>query len=295
MTKPRISVLVPVKDVSLSAFKECINSIKAQSFRDWNCLIYNDGSTHEDLLKFFEELEQDKRFKVIHCNINRGVSHARNVLIDSCEAEYGFLFDSDDVMTCNCLASALQFAEYNKLDVSALRLVENCQNTLQPPSPFIEQFSNQELDVFFRYAWRIMKCLFKVEAIRRENVYFDTSLSVGEDSLWVYDLLFNKKIKIALNDNIGHIYRYNWYLGHNYWHTLFTKHGGYDIVSINLSDAYRKVVTRILGHDPGLLTNYDYLFTRDSNRVLQHIPPKERFKLLKIKKLRTPTCLRSVF
>ena len=199
----KISILIPIKDTYLKYFKECINSIKAQSFRDWNCLIYNDGSTHEDLLKFFEELEQDKRFKVIHCNINRGVSHARNVLIDSCEAEYGFLFDSDDVMTCNCLATAIQFAEYNKVDILNFeKIVTNRPTIVKYPD---------ELYFIFEFFLKIIATgpnMFRTSLLKKySHIRYDESLEYGEDLLFHYALYTQTLGKWAILHNPIMYYR----------------------------------------------------------------------------------------
>ena len=213
----KISILIPIKDTYLKYFKECINSIKAQSFRDWNCLIYNDGSTHEDLLKFFEELEQDKRFKIIHSNTNQGVSHARNVLIDSCEAEYGFLFDSDDVMTCNCLATALQFAEYNKVDILNFeKYVTNKPAMVRYPD---------EMFYIFEFFLKILATgpnIFRTSLLKKySHIRYCEDLVYGEDLFFHYTLYTQTLGKWAILHNPIMYYR-KYYSGEKSYQEMLT-------------------------------------------------------------------------
>ena len=213
----KISILIPIKDTYLKYFKECINSIKAQSFKDWDCLIYDDGSTHEDLLKFFEELEQDKRFKVIHDKINKGVSYARNVLIDSCEAEYGFLFDSDDVMTCNCLATALQFAEYNKVDI--LNFEKYVTN-----KPIMARYPD-EMFYIFGFFLKILATgpnIFRTSLLKKySHIRYNVDLVYGEDLFFHYTLYTQTLGKWAILHNPIMYYR-KYYSGEKSYQEMLT-------------------------------------------------------------------------
>jgi glycosyltransferase involved in cell wall biosynthesis len=71
-----------------------IESIAAQSFRDYEIILVNDGSTDQCTLKIIEGLE--KTAHVIHQS-NRGQGFARNQAIEYAQGEYLAFLDSDDL------------------------------------------------------------------------------------------------------------------------------------------------------------------------------------------------------
>ena len=60
-----ISIIVPVYN-SEKHIDRCINSILAQSYADWECILVDDGSTDKSLSKLQQFAIKDKRFKVFH-------------------------------------------------------------------------------------------------------------------------------------------------------------------------------------------------------------------------------------
>lgn len=74
---PKISIIVPIYNVE-KYLKRCIDSILNQTFKDFELILVNDGSTDscENICK--EYMVKDKRLSYIYQN-NRGVSEARNL------------------------------------------------------------------------------------------------------------------------------------------------------------------------------------------------------------------------
>ncbi|MCH2068576.1 MAG: glycosyltransferase [Shimia sp.] len=93
-TIPAISVIVPVYNVEDHVIA-CLESIQRQSWRDFEVLVVNDGSTDSsgDLVAAF--CETDLRFRCIH-QANRGLSGARNTGMDQAQADVLSFVDSDD-------------------------------------------------------------------------------------------------------------------------------------------------------------------------------------------------------
>lgn len=75
-----ISVIVPVYNVEPYLVK-CLDSILAQTYRDLEILIIDDGSTDGSGAICDKYVEYDSRVKVFHFN-NRGLAVARNVGLD---------------------------------------------------------------------------------------------------------------------------------------------------------------------------------------------------------------------
>ena len=94
MDKPKISIIVPVYKVE-HYLKQCLDSIKAQTFTDWECILVDDGSPDSSPAICDEYSSMDSRFKTIH-KTNGGLSSARNAGIRIAQGEFIGFIDSDD-------------------------------------------------------------------------------------------------------------------------------------------------------------------------------------------------------
>jgi len=92
--KPIISVVIPCFNQSQYLF-DSTNSILDQSFKRWECIIVNDGSTDNTDLIGYEICKKDERFKYIFKK-NGGLSSARNEGIKNAIGEFILLLDADD-------------------------------------------------------------------------------------------------------------------------------------------------------------------------------------------------------
>lgn len=91
---PKISIIVPVYNVE-EYLENCINSILNQTFKDFELILVNDGSTDKslDICKHYKNI--DDRIYIIDKK-NGGLSSARNVGLDIAKGEYIAFVDSDD-------------------------------------------------------------------------------------------------------------------------------------------------------------------------------------------------------
>ncbi|MBO3642170.1 glycosyltransferase [Streptococcus suis] len=97
---PRVSVIMSTyNSKDFNALKKSVVSIIAQTFTDWEFIIYNDGSLDNgktsEYLKQIEKL--DPRIKIIECSKNYGLAYAKNYMINICQGEYITAQDDDDV------------------------------------------------------------------------------------------------------------------------------------------------------------------------------------------------------
>lgn len=101
---PMISIIVTVFNLE-EYISDCLESIRAQDFTDFEVIIINDGSTDRSE-KIINNFLEDKRFK-IYSTDNRGVSEARNIALDLSLGRYIIFVDGDDIITKNCLSTSM--------------------------------------------------------------------------------------------------------------------------------------------------------------------------------------------
>lgn len=109
MILPRVSIIIPT--FNRAAFlKESIESVFAQSFKDWELVIVDDGSNDST----FEIVEsfKDPRINYIRQN-NRGVSAARNAGVARSTAPLIAFLDSDDLWLPEKLKTQISFFDAN--------------------------------------------------------------------------------------------------------------------------------------------------------------------------------------
>lgn len=112
---PKISIIVPVYKVE-KYLSRCLDSIVAQTFTDWECILVDDGSPDSSGKICDEYAENDSRFKVIH-KANGGVSSARNVGLDVAKGEWIGFVDADDWIEKQTYEVAIKTAEENKVQI----------------------------------------------------------------------------------------------------------------------------------------------------------------------------------
>ena len=93
----KIAVIVPVYNVE-PYLARSLDSILAQTFRDLEIVLVDDGSTDRSGDICEQYAAKDARIRVIHQK-NQGLSGARNTGIEASESEYISFIDSDDTIT----------------------------------------------------------------------------------------------------------------------------------------------------------------------------------------------------
>ena len=92
----RVSVIVPVYNVE-QYIAQCLDSIVAQTHRDLEILLVNDGSTDGSGCICDEYATRDSRIRVIH-KPNGGLSDARNAALDVMTGDCVVMIDGDDMV-----------------------------------------------------------------------------------------------------------------------------------------------------------------------------------------------------
>ncbi|WP_406341013.1 glycosyltransferase family 2 protein [Streptomyces sp. NBC_01578] len=100
---PVVSVVIPCHDYA-RYLPEAVSSVLAQTFRDWELVIVDDGSTDNtvEVAQALIARHPDRRIRLVQQS-NGGVSAARNTGIETSTGRYILPLDADDVIAATML------------------------------------------------------------------------------------------------------------------------------------------------------------------------------------------------
>lgn len=183
---PRISVIVPVYKAEQS-LKQCVDSILAQTFTDFELILVDDGSPDNCPAICDQYKRTDSRVKVIHQE-NGGVSVARNTGIHHARGDCIVFVDSDDYIDSFYLDKLYKGYE-SGADIAICGYYTVCHNG--PDLTYIDQTLPSEhigkiKDVFKNILendllYSPCNKMFKTTVLRDKNILFDKNMALGED------------------------------------------------------------------------------------------------------------------
>lgn len=189
MKHPLVTVIIPVYN-SEKTLRKCIDSILYQSFKDFELILVDDGSTDLSPQICDEYAVKDSRVKVFH-KPNGGVSSARNIGLDYAQGQRITFIDSDDYITkgffdgVDSIKSDLLIVSYIWSRNSIDSLDERLNNFELITKEKIISFLNS----FLTTAILRGPCakFYKRELLK--DIRFDESMKVAEDAFFVHQYL----------------------------------------------------------------------------------------------------------
>ena len=112
---PAISVIIPIYNVE-KYLRRCLDSVKNQTFQDWEAICVNDGSPDNSATILEEYASHDARFKIVNKE-NGGLSDARNAGMTVATGEYILYLDSDDFIHPQTMEIAYALAMRDGTDI----------------------------------------------------------------------------------------------------------------------------------------------------------------------------------
>ena len=190
---PRISIIVPVFNAT-SYLKDCLDSIRVQTFQDFEALLVDDGSTDGSIQIIENCRAEDNRFQIFHQN-HCGVSSARNVGLKFATGEYLCFVDADDQIAPTYLAELHQAIGIADSSMCGFKKVdslshEDCvivpQNKIETLEENLSGFYDAGPTDWQRYLWNRM---FRRTIIKQNKLRFREDIFYKEDGLFVVQYL----------------------------------------------------------------------------------------------------------
>lgn len=120
MENPLVSIIVPVYNVE-KYLDRAIDSIKKQTYQNYEVLMIDDGSTDKSLMKLKKYASEDQRVKVFEKE-NGGVGSARNLGLDNANGKYIYFMDPDDELLPNLLIDNVRLIDESNVDLIIFRV-----------------------------------------------------------------------------------------------------------------------------------------------------------------------------
>lgn len=202
-----VTVIVPAYNCQ-STIKRCIESISKQTSNEiCEIIVVDDGSkdnTSEIVRKCHEN---DQRVRLIQKE-NGGVSSARNKGIRSAISDWIMFVDGDDEIREDLIKNMLEKASGNDLIVAGIDLHQKQKQSYvshrgeYSPSQLIKGYGKEIPSLLVNGP---CAKLYRKKIIEKYGLFFDESISLGEDTLFVFTYLKYCE-KILFIETFGYIY-----------------------------------------------------------------------------------------
>lgn len=193
---PFFSIVMPAYQVEQYIGK-AIQSVQNQTFPDWELIVVDD-CTRDQSAKIAEGLaKNDIRIKVLHHEVNRGLSAARNTGIKEAVGKYIWFMDSDDYVNSNLLKVVYESVQKNPAQLILFGLYEeyfdssgkfSYRHEIKPKKEYFSDKNSLRKEIIYLeqatlygYAWN--KC-YDLKYLRSLNLKY-------ENIKLIEDILFN--------------------------------------------------------------------------------------------------------
>lgn len=210
MIDPTISIVVPVFNVE-QYLKECLDSILSQSFKSFEVLLIDDGSTDRSGTICDKYANEYSQVRVFHLE-NRGVSSARNHGIENAKGKWVTFVDSDDVIEKHFLEGLYEPIHRNTniqfVHGGCKNWEKNVVTGYNQRYSYIE--SSDALYLLNNFRGLVFSKLFNVNLLNvgtgSQPIRFDCNLKIAEDMAFTF--LYIKKVQYyAFVEESGYLYR----------------------------------------------------------------------------------------
>lgn len=204
--KPVFSIIVPCYNLA-PWIRACLDSVLAQSYVDWECVVVDDESKDESGAILDEYAVRDVRIRVVHQK-NKGEGGSRNTGIAAARGEWVFFLDGDDVMASGALeklSGLIDAYPQEKLIRFGYESFEDgCDWKPKTEKPSVirkDILQSIAMDDFYTFVWQH---LYRREII--EGIWFKRYIR-GCDRVFVDDVLLNRVDSFVETDEVFYGYR----------------------------------------------------------------------------------------
>lgn len=208
---PDVTVLVAAYNCE-AYVAECLESLRAQTLSNFQCVIVDDASTDGTVAAATEAIGADARFLLCEMDENAGPGAARNKALEHARGRYVMYVDADDRLVADALAKLVVRADAQQLDelyFSAQSFYEDgavydvLNEDFEGREPFESVATGRALFTFFsdrgQYYPQGALRMVRRELLERERIRFPEGI-IHEDVLFGWRVLVASERSSFLNE-----------------------------------------------------------------------------------------------
>lgn len=192
INEPKISIIVPVYN-SEKFLEKLINSIIEQTYKNYELILINDGST-DNSLKVIQDYSLKYKNIIYETIQNSGPGAARKKGFELCKGDLVFFVDSDDLIPTNDVFQKI--ANYyitNNFDVLFFDFKRLSQNSIRIHNTFFDiKFKPGKYDIKYLYKKPVASALWcKIFVKSKIKMDFFSNYNNYEDCYFTYKYFNN--------------------------------------------------------------------------------------------------------
>jgi glycosyltransferase involved in cell wall biosynthesis len=183
---PLVSIIIPVFNRA-KLIHNTLNSLLAQNYQNWECIVVDDGSTDNTIEVVSEFQNKDIRIQIhIRNETPKGAPTCRNIGLKKSIGKYIIFLDSDDLLLSYALESRICFLEQNShLDFCVSSGIRgDYPLNLESKYYYISTYKNQDvIKEFFNLTipWITLNPTYKRASLISNEIFWDTHLKGFQD------------------------------------------------------------------------------------------------------------------
>lgn len=199
---PHVSIIIPVYNAE-AFLDRCLDSAAAQTDPEVEIICVDDASTDGSMAMLEARARADKRFRVVHREVNGGESVARNHGVAMAQGEYLAFLDHDDMLEPDACRLLYQAARAEDADIAKGRVktVGYSGRVHLTPSVLLKRVCSMS-PLYFPYEW--WSAVYRTHMIQG-HIEFASGYPLGGDVLFHIVALL-KSIRVACVDDIVYVH-----------------------------------------------------------------------------------------
>ena len=182
---PLVSVVIPMFN-AYPYIKDMLECMEKQTYKNWELIIVDDGSTDDSISIVEKFVEKDSRIKIIKRPQSRkkGGNTCRNIGLENANGEYIIWFDADDLIAPYCIEQRVNF----------IREDPDIDFAIFPAVPFhVKPFDIKSVVGYKEYPdpincflknfvpFQVVTNIYKRESLLKNNIFWDELLAARQD------------------------------------------------------------------------------------------------------------------
>ena len=208
--EPLVSVIIPTYNRAL-LIGETLDSVLAQTYQNWECIIVDDGSSDNTDKVVSEYVQKDSRFIIIYRPEKKlkGASPCRNFGFTNSKGDYVIFLDSDDWLLPHCLMDRVSFMKKKPTSdflVTPMSIRRKDSSIIKKDIPVCNDYLKEFLSC--RFLWGIMCTFWKRDAVEELGGFNEKYPRLNDPEIHIRAMLkFENSFFVRTNTSADSIYR----------------------------------------------------------------------------------------